>query len=163
MPSQTQLAALATFAPAAVQAEKATGLPAAISCAQWAFESAWGTRGIDSNVFGIKADQRGSGEVYVLTSEYLNGEWEKMPLAFETYATVADCVADHARLITQSKPYAAAWSDYEQSAKDCTAVEMLMVAIGPIYATNPNYVNEMIAMMREPYLVGAVNAAREAA
>jgi len=160
MPSPEQLDWLNTVcAPAAVKSERDTGLPAEISCSQAIYESAWGTRGVGLNFFGVKSDAHGSGVDYVMTEEYLNGQWESMPLAFETYATAADSFTDHARLITQGRPYQNAWGIFLEH-RDADA---LMRIIGPIYATGPTYASQMVQEMHSAAVVSAVQAAREAA
>jgi len=52
-PSQQQR--LAAAAHSAVLCEQSAGLPAEITLAQWALESAWGASAPDNNCFGIKA------------------------------------------------------------------------------------------------------------
>ena len=159
MPSETQLVALNTqIAPAAVAAERATGLPAEITTAQCIFESGWLTRCPGNNCFGIKADAHGSGVDYVLTEEFLNGEWEKMPLAFESYNSLADCFVDHSRLITQGAPYAKAWAQYRIDKN----WPRLILAIGPIYATAPGYRISICNEAGSYYVTSALQAARSA-
>jgi flagellum-specific peptidoglycan hydrolase FlgJ len=106
MLTQPQEDFLALASKSAVQSEMQTGFPAAITVAQAIYESGWGKAMPGNNALGIKSDSKGSGVQYVLTEEYLNGQWIKEPLAFETYASVADCFVDHARLITTGAPYA---------------------------------------------------------
>ena len=166
MPTPLQLSTLHDqIAPAAVASELSTGLPAELSCAQCIYESAWLSVAPGLDCFGIKSDAHGSGVRYTLTHEYLDGSWRTMSLAFETYATLADCFIDHARLITQGEPYAAAWELFLQE-RAAFGIEVasskLMQRIGPIYATAPGYAAEMAAMMQEPYVISACADARKA-
>lgn len=131
--------ALQQIAIAAVASERSTYFPAAVSAAQCIFESAWLTRCPGNNCFGIKVDGRGSGVQYCLTLEYLNGAWEKMPLAFETYDSLALCFADHARLITTLPTYAAAWKQYLADHD----VDGFISRFAPIYATDPDYARKI--------------------
>ena len=134
MLTQQQQDSLKLIAAAAVASEKATGCPAELTAAQCIFESAWLSKAPGSNCFGIKVDGHGAGQQYVLTSEYINGQWEHMPLAFERYDSLEDCFADHARLI-QSGVYAAAWQQY-QADHDLNA---FIAGVAAHYATDPNY------------------------
>lgn len=146
---------LRNAAPAAVESERDTGLPASLTLSQAIFESAWGLRAPGNNLFGVKADAHGSGVEYVLTHEYLDGTWEEMPLAFETYNSVADCFIDHARLITQGQPYAAAWAQF-QADGDADALARSVCAR---YATAPSYAEEILAEMHSQTVTVALATA----
>lgn len=157
MPSPEQLAILnQQIAPAAVECERSTGLPAELTTAQCIFESGWLAHCPGNNCFGIKADAHGSGVDYVQTREWKTGAYITEPLAFETYASLTDCFVDHARLITEGTPYHAAWSQY--------AVDhnrgRLMLAIGPIYATAPGYGQQISAEAQTWYVTAALQDAR---
>jgi flagellum-specific peptidoglycan hydrolase FlgJ len=91
---------LKLMAEAAVASERATGCPAEVSVAQCILESGWLKVAPGNNCFGIKDTDRYPGAQYLLTKEYINGEWQTLRLAFEAYPTLADCFTDHARLIT---------------------------------------------------------------
>jgi flagellum-specific peptidoglycan hydrolase FlgJ len=154
--SPEQQDALKEIAQAAVLSEKETGCPAEMSAAQCIFESDWLTRAPGNNCFGIKSDAHGSGTQYILTHEYLNGQWEEMPLAFETYATLADCFSDHARLI-QSGVYAPAWGRYQQN-HDLNAY---ILAVSAHYATDPDYAQKITQEANSSTVQMAVQAARQ--
>lgn len=130
---QQQLA-VKTIAAAAILCEKTTGCPAELSTAQCIFESAYLTRAPGNNCFGIKVDQHGSGTQYILTHEYINGQWVNEPLAFEQYDTLADCFNDHARLI-QTGVYSQAWINYSANHN----LDMYVAGVATHYATDPNY------------------------
>jgi flagellum-specific peptidoglycan hydrolase FlgJ len=136
----SQQAAVVTIATAAVTCQRLTGCPAALSAAQCIFESSYLTRAPGNNCFGIKVDAHGSGTQYVVTHEFLNGQWLEMPLAFESYLTLADCFADHARLI-QSGVYAPAWQAY-LAGRDLDAY---IRGVAAHYATDPAYATNMLA------------------
>jgi flagellum-specific peptidoglycan hydrolase FlgJ len=158
MLTPAQQAAIQQIAEAAVASEMATGVPAAMSAAQCVFESAWLTRAPGNNCFGIKVDQRGSGTQYILTHEYINGTWEEMPLAFETYASLADCFADHARLIQQGV-YAPAWAQYQQDQD----LDAYISRVAKHYATDPGYATEVTSEAHSATVQNAIAAARIAA
>jgi flagellar protein FlgJ len=156
MPSPDQLAWLNTVAaPAAIASEQATGIPATLTLAQAIFESAWGSRAPNNNCFGIKADAHGSGVQYVLTHEYLNGQWEEMPLAFEKYDNLADCFSDHARLIQQGV-YASAWGQYQQDHD----LDAFIKGVAAHYATDPNYYTEIDAEAHSGTVQNALQSVR---
>lgn len=139
MPNPKQLLAVNQIAKAAVACERTTGIPAELTTAQCIYESAFLTISPSNNCFGIKVDGHGNGVHYSLTHEYLNGQWKEMPLAFESYATLADCFADHARLI-QSGRYLPAWQQFQKDHD----FRKWVLAIGPIYGTDPMYAQKML-------------------
>ncbi len=64
--------------PAALESQRATGVPASITLAQAIFESGWGQTGLAKkafNFFGIKAGQHKtpSGYIELPTHEVING------------------------------------------------------------------------------------------
>lgn len=150
-----QQEAVKQIATAAVASEAATGCPAELSAAQCIFESGYLTRAPGNNCFGIKRDHRGNGCQYILTSEFLNGQWEKMPLAFESYGSLADCFSDHARLI-QSGVYAAAWVRYQADHN----LDAYIAGVAAHYATDPTYRQKMTDEAHSLTVTSAVNAAR---
>jgi flagellum-specific peptidoglycan hydrolase FlgJ len=153
-----QQEAVRQIAEAAVDCETATGCPAALTAAQAIFESGYLSRRPGNNCFGIKADGHGAGTQYVVTHEYLNGTWEEMPLAFESYNSLADCFADHARLI-QCGVYAAAWARF-QADRDLDAY---IAGVAAHYATDPNYARSITAEAHGATVTNALAAARLAA
>lgn len=152
-----QQAFLDMAAAAAVASERATGVPAAFTLSQAIFESGWGSAMPGNNCLGIKADAHGSGVHYSITREYLNGTWHTMSLAFESYATLADCFKDHCRLICQG-PYLAAWSQYRKD----HLMEPYIRGIAAHYATDPAYAVKMIAEANCAIVTSAVAKARTA-
>jgi flagellum-specific peptidoglycan hydrolase FlgJ len=151
-----QQAFLAMAAPAAVQSEKATGLPAELTLSQAIFESGWGKRMPGLNCFGIKPDDHGTGVQYFISTEYLNGKWEQMPEAFEKYNTLADCFTDHSRLLTTGAPYVGAWAEYQQDHD----LDAFIVAVAHRYATSPIYAQQMLAEAHSATVRDALAAAR---
>lgn len=151
-----QQEALKRIAWAAILSEKETGCPAELSASQAIFESAWLSRAPENNCFGIKSDAHGSGVQYILTHEFLNGQWHEMPLAFEKYDSLTDCFADHARLL-QGGVYAAAWMEY-QSDRD---LDKYITGISKHYATDPNYAAMIAGEAHSQSVSTALAAARE--
>ena len=156
-----QEAFLSTAAAAAVKSQIDTGCPAPLTLAQAIFESAWGSRIPQNNCFGIKCHAHGPVQ-YVLTHEFLNGEWKEMPLAFEAYATLADCFADHARLI-QTGVYEVAWCGYRASPRDASDFDTYVRAVAKLYATDPGYSDKILAEAHSATVQNAVLKAYTAA
>ncbi len=152
-----QQAAVPLMAAAAIASEQATKLDAAFQMAQCIFESNWLARSPGCNCFGIKLDHHGAGVQYFISHEFLDGTWKQMPEAFEKYDALADCFADHARLITGGLPYATAWAQFLSDGD----VDGLVRRVCPVYGTDPNYTAKILSEMRSPTVVNAIAAARQ--
>ena len=148
-----QSIALVRIALAAVQAENETGCPAELSAAQCILESAWLTVCPGCNAFGIKATD--SHETYQLTKEFLNGQWETTRAAFEAYDSLAECFIAHARLI-QGGRYASVWQAYTQDHD----LDALIRGVCGIYATDPDYAQEVLTLAHGPHVTAAIQQAR---
>src|SRR5690606_3942785 len=91
--------------------------------------------------FGIKAGAGWSGNVAnVVTTEYVNGQPQKLVQAFRAYGSYMESLSDYARLITQSARY----RDVVQT--DC-AQEAARRIQDAGYATDPEYANKLISIM----------------
>ena len=145
---------LGKAATAAVASEQETGCPAELTLAQAIFESAWGTRCPGNNALGIKVHGSGPSQ-YILTHEYLNGKWAEMPLAFETYARLADCFADHARLIQQGV-YAPVWRAYQANHN----LDAFIAGVAARYATDPDYFTKIDMEAHAPSVQAAIQQVR---
>lgn len=153
-PPQTQFLALA--ATAAVQSEALTGVPAELTLPQAIFESGWGSKAPFSNCFGIKANGRGCGSFTVPTAEFIDGKRTIQTLEFEKYASLADCFSDHGWLISKGTPYAAAFAHFSADHN----VDALILAVGKIYGTDPNYGPHILDFSKSATIVGALAKAR---
>ena len=126
---------------AAAQAEKVTGIPAAVMVAQAAHETGWGRKEIRHadgspahNLFGIKAGGNWTGPVAeVTTTEYIGGAARKVTARFRAYSSYADSFADYARLMKDSPRYAGVVA----RAGDASAFAHGLQKAG--YATDPAY------------------------
>src|SRR4051794_19378245 len=95
---------------AATAAAAISGLPAGITVAQAALESAWGQSRLSRdafNYFGIKAHGKHA-VIEMTTTEVRNGREEKIVAKFARYQSMADCFADRDRLISSSAVYCSA-------------------------------------------------------
>jgi flagellum-specific peptidoglycan hydrolase FlgJ len=151
-----QLDALVDIARAAVVSERVTGCPAELSAAQCILESDWLRRSPGNNCFGIKSTD-GNGQ-YLLTKEFIDGSWRREIDAFRVYDSLADCFIDHARLLTDGKPYADAWEHYrEDPGHD---LDTLIGAVARRYATDPAYAQEIMTLAHGPHVTASIAAAR---
>ena len=127
--------------PHAVEAAKATGLPAHFIIGQAALESGWGARDIKAadgstthNLFGVKAGRSWSGETAaVRTTEFVNGVKEKVVDKFRQYASYADAFKDYANLLKSNPRFAPVL----QAGNDPAAFAHGLQKAG--YATDPAY------------------------
>lgn len=101
-----------------------------IALAQWAHESAWGTRVKGNNYYGIK----GKGTSF-RTHEYINGKKVYMNDSFRAYSGLAESTEDYASLISRLYPNTRT-----------QGVMGLMNGKRGSYATDPNYFNKVEAL-----------------
>lgn len=127
--------------------------PAAI-VAQAALESAWGAAAIGNNVFGIKAGSSWTGKrQLVWTREVIDQKSVMIQDWFRDYDSLADCIADHFEFLVKNTRYAAAGVfDYDDSKSD---EEFFAALKRGGYATDPNYVDSLIAMLKSVHLFTA--------
>ena len=114
-PPQTSAAAFVSqHTEVARKVQAASGIPAAFMISQAALESGWGRKEIlhpngstSFNLFGIKAGGSWKGPVAeVWTTEYINGQPQKVRAQFRAYSSYEESFADYARLIKDSPRYA---------------------------------------------------------
>ena len=130
--------------PQAVEASRATGIPARFLVAQAALETGWGKFELKNadgspshNLFNIKAGKRWGGDtVSTATTEYSNGVATRENARFRSYGSYADSFRDYARLIGTNPRYAAVVGQ-----DDATAFARGLQAAG--YATDPNYADKL--------------------
>jgi flagellar rod assembly protein/muramidase FlgJ len=133
---------LGMLAQAAQDCQRKTGIPASITLAQAALESEWGARALGSNLFGIKADASWTGPtVSFATTEHLNGKDVGMVDKFRRYGSYAESMVDHAQFLLKNPRYAACWKEI-----DGAGWARALQAAG--YATDPNYAQKLIDIMR---------------
>ncbi|AWP28695.1 glycoside hydrolase family 73 protein [Paenibacillus sp. Cedars] len=127
---------------------KNTFIPASLTIAQAALESAWGTSGLTkkgNNLFGIKG--RGpAGSCTMPTTEYVNGKPIKVDAAFRAYNNWGESITDHTKLILNG----VSWdrNKYKKviGVDGKTAAREIQEAG---YATDPKYADKLISIMDE--------------
>jgi flagellum-specific peptidoglycan hydrolase FlgJ len=141
--TRDQQAFISLVAPGAVAARQRYGVPASVTIAQAIEESAWGQSSLAAryhNLFGIKGTGP-AGSVALPTQEYENGSWFTTDAQFAVYHNDAESIAGHADLLATSGYYARAMADRaypDAFANDLTGV----------YATDPGYGANLIALMK---------------
>ncbi len=131
-------------------ASAASGVPAPLILAQAALESGWGKREIRAddgtpsfNLFGIKAHKGWKGAtVETTTTEYIDGEPQKVRAKFRAYASYEEAFTDYARFITRNPRYAnvLATADPAQAAHGLQRAG---------YATDPKYAEKLVRIMQK--------------
>ena len=119
---------------AAQAAQKATGVLASISLAQYGLESGWGKFITGAfNYFGVKAIP---GQVSALcaTHEFINGKYISVMARFACYASPQDAFLAHAQLLANHPQYAKFMQE-----NNVHSVQDACNALTGVYATAPNY------------------------
>ena len=140
----TQQAFINAIAPGARAAQRQYGIPAAVTIAQAIDESAWGQSQLateDNNLFGIKGTGP-AGSVVVPTEEYENGQPVTVNAPFRVYGNVAQSISDHSLLL-------ATGSAYQQAMADRRSPDAFANDLTGVYATDPGYGANLIAIMRQ--------------
>jgi flagellum-specific peptidoglycan hydrolase FlgJ len=141
--TRAQQAFISQIAPGAIAAQQRYGVPASVTIAQAIDESDWGRSGLavqDHNLFGIKGTGP-AGSVALPTQEYVDGQWETVTASFRVYHNIAESISDHAELLATDSVYSRAMAD--RAVPDAFANDLTGV-----YATDPEYGANLIALMR---------------
>lgn len=132
------------LAPSAVAQCKPYYLPPSVVIAQAALESGWGKYTIgEYNLFGRKWGGWGR---YILreTEECRNGVYQTEYAKFQDYDSLLQALDDWCILITQEPAYLPAWGIWCATGD----VEQFVYALGPVYATDPEYAQKVMATIR---------------
>ncbi len=176
---------LARIAACALDAEKRTGFPAAVTISQACLESAWGTRETGScNVFGLtKAVAPDQPQKLVPTHERLTeADIERLPPEeratitstipvaghpgvfdvrlsrfFPSFSSLQEATDAYVNLITTGRRYAGAWQHW-RAAKDINALIEGIAAAG--YASATGYAGLVRQIAAGPRIAKALEEAR---
>ncbi len=140
---------------AAQESQREWGIPTSVTLAQWAIESAYGTRMPpgSNNPFGIKA-RAGEASVQVWTTEFVGGRLRKVLAEFRSFPSLEAAFSRHARLLGKGSPYADARKFLDDPDKFADALT-------GVYATDPQYGTKLKSIMKSNNLY-AFNVEREA-
>ena len=138
-----QQAFISLVAPGAIAAQQRYGIPAAVTIAQAIDESGWGQSELataDHNLFGIKGTGP-AGRDTQPTREYENGAWVTRTASFRVYHNIAESIEDHSRLLATGPAYQRAMANRHLP-------DAFATALTGVYATDPGYGSNLIALMR---------------
>ena len=125
---------IAAITPAAIACAVRFKVPASVTIAQAALESAWGTHAPAFNLFGIKADASWPGPTTVVKTHEWNGhQMIEMNAAFRAYPDWQGSIDDHALFLAANPRYMAAFA-FTDGAKFATAIARAGYATDPQYA-----------------------------
>jgi flagellar protein FlgJ len=138
----------------AVEAARATGIQARFMVGQAALESGWGRHEIRAadgsqtyNIFGVKAGRSWTGPVVEkTTTEYVNGEPQKVTAKFRVYSSYAESFKDYASLLMGNRRYAAVIGQ----GQDAEGFARGLQQAG--YATDPAYADKLTRIINSPTL-----------
>lgn len=141
------------IAPAVIASSKQTGVPAAVTMAQAALETGYGrsTIGDAKNLFGIKGTGP-AGSISSATTENINGSNVGITDGFRKYNNWVESIVDHDKLLSTKSRYAGAMAvknDPEAFAREIHRAG---------YATDPEYSNKLIRIMRDNNLTQIAQA-----
>lgn len=135
---------LAQAKTAALAAAKASGLPAGITVAQAALESAWGNSGLSQqahNYFGIKA--RGKEASISMETRECNAQGEIRCVAkFARFYNMQECFEARDRMILKLPCYATALAAKEDP-------ESFVRELAKHWATDPHYAERILAVYKD--------------
>lgn len=144
------------LSPIARDVSDKTGVPAQVMIAQAALETGWGKNMIGGekepsrNLFGIKADERWSGDkVRITTTEYRDGLPMQEKADFRAYPDYASSFEDYASFLNENPRY----ERVLEQADNPEAFAQALQDAG--YATDPAYADKIQNIMDRPTL-GAV-------
>jgi flagellar protein FlgJ len=130
------------LAGAAQACQRKTGIPASITLAQAALESAWGSRALGNNLFGIKADKNWTGPtVSFATTEHLGGKDVSLTDKFRAYSSYVESMVDHGQFLLKNPRYARCF-------KETTGYGWARELQAAGYATDPEYAKKLQDIIR---------------
>ncbi|WP_233442594.1 glucosaminidase domain-containing protein, partial [Lentzea atacamensis] len=140
---------IAVAGPAAQRVRDTYDIPASVTVAQAAHESAWGGSKLsanDKNYFGYKCVSPGDpGPIAVSCREYQTEECTPTchitTAYFRVYRSMEDSFRDYGRLLTTSSHYTGALPYRHQP-------DAFIREVAKKYATDPNYANKIINLMQ---------------
>lgn len=130
---------------AAQRVAQDSGIPASFMLGQAGHETGWGKGEIRHkdgspahNLFGIKAGKNWSGKVAeITTTEYIDGQAQKVTAKFRAYDSYEESFRDYARLIKESPRYEKALDKLHSAQAYATELQKAG------YATDPAYANKL--------------------
>ncbi len=125
---------------AATWGDWALDVPTSITLVQAVLESNWGRNAPGNALFGMKGTGT-AGSLQRRVVEYRGSQRSRPVHSFRSYHNIGESIADHARLLSQSRRYAHA----RAVAEDPDAYAR---ALQGVYASDPRYAQKLSAMTR---------------
>ena len=147
--SAAREAFLQEIAPIAQEMRDAHGILPSIILAQAALESDFGKSLLSArynNLFGIKSFGHPQ-SVALNTQEFLDGEWITYSGEFRVYNSFRESIEDHANLMVNGVTWNPALYHGVITAQNYAEAAVALQEAG--YATDPEYANKLIAMVRQ--------------
>jgi flagellar protein FlgJ len=140
----------------ALNAERATGVPARHIVSQAALESGWGRREIrgpdglpSHNLFGIKAGAGWQGRtVDVVTTEYEDGVARRVVQKFRAYTNYGEAFRDWARLMAGNPRYAGVLAGGGSAEGFARGLQQAGYATDPGYAAKLERIIDSVQTLR---------------
>jgi flagellum-specific peptidoglycan hydrolase FlgJ len=134
----------ASIIKAAQDTQRATGVPASITLAQWAQESGWGKSMPpgSNNPFGIKAASGQAGVPAATREDDGHGHLTTITATFRTFASLSDAFTAHANLI-------ATGSAYKKAMAQTADPDLMADELQGTYATDSSYAESLKTLMRQ--------------
>ena len=125
------------------EGHKKYGILPSLTISQSILESAWGTKHIENNIFGIKAGGSWKGKVAIRrTREWDGSKYITVESKFRAYNSFEDSIRDYLKLIGESKRY-----ERVTRAKNYKEACRLIYECG--YATDPKYSHKLIQIIEQ--------------
>jgi flagellum-specific peptidoglycan hydrolase FlgJ len=100
------------------------------------------------NLFGVKADASWHGATLILpTKEHLSGKDVTVMAKWRKYSSWGECMLDHAKFFHVNPRY-------KHALETTDPIEFARRIAATGYATDPNYADNLIAVMKSNNLVG---------
>ena len=129
----------------AQHSQRATGVPACVTLAQWALESDYGTAlSGHNNPFGIK----GQPGRLCWTWEVVGGKYQHVQAYFKDFATLEEAFAAHGRMLVRKDGYYTAALPYLKDWRK------FIEHMAPVYATDPHYAAKLVHIIEANSLQG---------
>jgi peptidoglycan hydrolase-like protein with peptidoglycan-binding domain len=129
----------------AIKSQRNTGVPASVTMAQALLESDRGRSGLTTranNFFGIKGEGP-AGHITMPTRENFNGRWVTVDANFRKYNSPSESFDDHGKFLRKNPRYAPAFKHTDDARQFAREIHKAG------YATDPQYSNKLISIMKE--------------
>ncbi len=136
---------------AAQASQKAYGVPASVSLAQFVLESGYGKYDLGANnFFGIKYGKnvQCDGFVEKRTKEFVKGKYITITAKFAKFNSVEGAFLEHARFLAEHPQLKRAMQFKDSPEKFVAALQEGKIK----YATDPQYVEKLISIMKSQKL-----------